>query len=767
MLEEAFRKKLNPLVISCMFVLGGGAWTFSTVYFVAEHFPELQISRHWQLLVCLFPLLLIAGLIYALIQHTAHRLLRSQIALLRVNRALKARSECSQILIRATHEQDLMTDICRVIVESEGYRLAWVGFAMNDIAKTVQPVAQWGYENGYLESLEVSWGENEQGQGPTGIAIRSGQPSVAQHILTDTKWVPWREKALRFGYASSISLPLTDGRQVFGALIIFAGEPDAFAPQEVLLLKALAEDLSYGITTLRLRKEQEQGESKRMLLATIVEQESDGVLTFNTKGIVNYANPSFEKISGYARDELIGFDIWEIAQRQTNQNFFQSMAAALDRDHCGSERFVNRRKDGTLYDVATRIFPVCSSSGISDYAAVIRDLTHEVQLEHQLCQAQKMEAIATLAGGIAHDFNNILAAIITNTEMAQDCITEGDIIGEHLAIVFKAGLRAKNLVKQILTLSCQGDEERQPVRLEQVAQECMKLLRASLPTTIGIHTQLSESLGLVMADPTQVHQVIMNLCTNAADAMRETGGTLSLLLDNVEITETEPLTDPPLPAGHYLRLTVTDTGHGMDRKTAELIFNPFFTTKGPGRGTGLGLSVVHGIVKSHGGGIAFTSNVGQGTTFYVLLPRLDSAVKLFADETYGAVPGGHERILFLDDEDDLVYVGQKMLEYLGYEVVSGTSGLGALDVFRAQPDRFDLVITDQTMPHLTGDQLAGKLLECRPDIPIILCTGMGPATIGGVSTEKARAIGIREVLMKPVERGELARAIRRVLDRPN
>jgi PAS domain S-box-containing protein len=766
MAQKVFQERLNPFLISTLFVLVGGLWIFATLYFFSERFPDPELFRRWELVLCLFPLLIIAGLIYFLIRHTAVTLIHSQDSLQRANRALKARGECSQVLVRAADEQDLMSGICRIIVESEGYRLAWVGFALNDAAKTVQPVAQWGYENGYLDTLQVSWGENEHGRGPTGIAIRSGQPTVAQHILTDPKWEPWREKALRFGYASSISLPLSNGYQVLGALVIFAGEPDAFDSREVTLLKALADDLFYGITTLRLRKERERGKNEQLLLATIVEQEADGVLTFNTAGLVQYVNPAFEAISGYARDELVGSDIRKSAQQEPNQKFFQAMAEALGRENGHSERFINRRKDGTLYDVAMRISPVCGPTGITAYAAVIRDLTHEVQLERQLGQAQKMEAIATLAGGIAHDFNNILAAIITNTEMAQDYAAAGDILGEHLAIVLKAGSRAKNLVKQILTLSCQGEKERQPVRLELITRECMKLLRASLPTTIDLHRHSADGLGLVLADPTQMHQVIMNLCTNAADAMRETGGMLDILLANVDLAAGELTTDPPLPAGRYLRMTVTDTGHGIDRKTAERIFDPFFTTKGPGRGTGLGLSVVHGIVKNHGGGIAFSSEPGKGTTFHVLLPRIESWTKNTEEAPVGANPGGTECILFLDDEEDLVYAGQKLLEKLGYEVVSGTSSLGALQVFRAQPERFDLVITDQTMPHLTGDRLAREMLSLRPNLPIILCTGMGPSSLGGVTTEMASAIGIREVVQKPVERSELARTIRRVLDQP-
>ena len=763
MVAKKLPKKLNLFLFFTYFGLLGGLWVIPTILF-SERFPDPALFRRWELIPFLGCLLLAAGVLLFLVRHTEQTLHSSRAALDRVRLALKARSECSQILVRATEELELMGEICRIIVDSEGYRLAWVGFAKDDAGKTIQPVAQWGYENGYLETLQVSWGDNPHGQGPTGIAIRTGTPSVVQHILTDPKWEPWRERALLQGYASSISLPLADAGRIFGALVIFAGEPDAFDGQEVDLLKGLADDLAHGIATLRLRKERERGEQERLLLATIVEQELDGVLTFDTGGMIQYVNPALEAISGFRRGELIGNSIREIRSDGPHREFFRLMVEAQTHVKAGTARFIDHRKNGEPYDMDARVFPVCRPGGVTAFAAVVRDLTHEVHLERQLRQAQKMEAIATLTGGIAHDFNNILGAITINTELALDLIPETVELREHLNIVLKAGVRAKNLVKQIMTLSCQTEKERQPVRLDQVVGECMKLLRPSLPTTIALRHQRGEDLGLVMADPGQLHQVIMNLCTNAADAMRETGGNLEILLQNVDLEAGAPAAIPYLAEGAYVRLSVADTGHGMERRTMERIFDPFFTTKGPGRGTGLGLSVVHGIVRNHGGGISFTSEPGKGTTFQVLLPR--TILPEPPREEAARVPrsDGRERILLLDDEEDLVFAVQRMLEKLGYEVVAGTDSLEGLEVFRAQPGHFDLVVTDQTMPRLTGEKLAREILALRPEIPIILCTGLGYGACGGLTEESARAAGIREVVMKPVERGELARAIRRVLD---
>jgi CheY-like chemotaxis protein len=376
-----------------------------------------------------------------------------------------------------------------------------------------------------------------------------------------------------------------------------------------------------------------------------------------------------------------------------------------------------------------------------------------------------MEAIATLAGGIAHDFNNILAAIITNTEMALDDIEADTAVREHLEIVLQAGFRAKNVVRQIRTLSCQGEKEREPVQIELVAKECIKLLRASLPSTIDIPRKLVAGLGTVLIDPTQIHQIIMNLCTNAADAMREGGGTLSVSLARVEIGPDAEPSLPLLPSGHYLQLTVADNGHGMDNRTMERIFDPFFTTKGQGRGTGLGLSVVHAIVKNHHGAITVESVPGQGSVFRVFLPRVADPIAR-TEEIPAAAPlprGKGESILLVDDEETFVFAVQKMLEHLGYRVVAGTDSREALEVFRAQSDLFDLIITDQTMPNLTGDRLAREMLKIRPDIPVILCSGSDPGT-GSLSLREANSIGISELVTKPMDRRELAGVVRRVLD---
>jgi len=377
-----------------------------------------------------------------------------------------------------------------------------------------------------------------------------------------------------------------------------------------------------------------------------------------------------------------------------------------------------------------------------------------------LRQAQKMEALGTLAGGIAHDFNNILGVIIGYTEMAQMETDEGSSPQSSFQEVLKAANRAKDLVKQILAFSRQGEQEKRPVQVGLITNEALKMLRASLPSTIEIQKDV-QSKAAVMADPTQIHQVLMNLCTNAAHAMRREGGILSVSLQDVRIEQDFIAPNSELLYGPYVRLTVKDTGHGIAPFILDRIFDPFFTTKKQGVGTGLGLSVVHGIVKSHGGAIEVESVPGQGTSFHVFFPAMEAAVEKPVVQA-GALPSGSECILIVDDEPGLAKTTMQMLERLGYLVEFRTNGVDALEAVRARAheNRFDLVITDMTMPHLTGADLARELFKLDPQLAVVLCTGFSER----MDPEKAQKLGIQGFLMKPFALRDLAEMVRRVLD---
>jgi len=385
------------------------------------------------------------------------------------------------------------------------------------------------------------------------------------------------------------------------------------------------------------------------------------------------------------------------------------------------------------------------------------------RLHSQLIQAQKMEAIGTLAGGIAHDFNNILAAIMGYTELSLQEAPENSSLKSKLEQVLKAGMRAKELVEQILAFGRQTQQvlQPQPIQIGLIVKEVLKFLKSTFPSTIQIRQNLL-SRGSVMMDPSQMHQIVMNLCTNAKHAMEENGGTLEVELRELEI-ESDAESGPDaagLQPGPYLKLTVRDSGPGIAPDAIKRIFEPYFTTKEKGVGTGLGLAMVHGIATRCHGTVTVDTRLGKGTAFHVFLPRSDSGEQNQRAGSMLPLPAGPERILLVDDEPQLIAVGHQMLEMLGYQVVTRNSSLEALKAFKQSPHDYDLVITDMTMPYMTGEKLARELIAIRPEIPVILCTGYSDR----INEQTARAIGVRAFAMKPFTLSHLARTIREVLD---
>lgn len=389
----------------------------------------------------------------------------------------------------------------------------------------------------------------------------------------------------------------------------------------------------------------------------------------------------------------------------------------------------------------------------------MRSEAENIQLQKQLTQAHKMEAIGTLAGGIAHDFNNILGAIIGYTEIASESIQQESIANQHLGKVLEASHRAATLVKQILAFSRQVNIERTPLDPSLIVREAINFLRPSLPSTITIKQDINSATGSILADATQVQQILMNLCTNASHAMEQTGGTLEIILKNCEFSSEDLKHRPEVQPGQFVLLSVRDSGQGIKPEIQDKIFDPFFTTKDVGKGTGMGLAIVHGIIANYGGFIECDSKIGIGTNFRVYFPAIDQEITSKA-KSFEIAPCGTERILLVDDELMLAELGKTMLERLGYEVTMHTSSLYALNTFHDRPDFFDAVITDQTMPGMTGINLAKRMLELRPDVPIILCTGNNTL----IDEEQAKSVGIKGFATKPLSKNRIATLLRNVLD---
>ncbi len=535
-------------------------------------------------------------------------------------------------------------------------------------------------------------------------------------------------------------------------------------------LKQLEKKLRSREEAARMEMEQALRKSEEKY-RTVLETIEDGYFEVNLAGNLTFFNDSMCRILGYTRDELLGMNNRQYMDGENAEKVYETFNWVYRTGNpCKAFDWQLIRKDGAVCWVETSVTLITDEQGHPlGFKGIARDVTErkkalreKEELEAQLRQAQKMEAIGTLAGGIAHDFNNILSAVIGYTELSAREAEKGTDLHTNLSRVLEAGNRARDLVKQILTLSRRGEAEFSPVPIVPLVKEVLKMLRSTFPAYIEVNENiLTREQPIVVADPTQIHQVIVNLATNAKHAIDECTketGVVEVSVQPVRLDEEGCRFVSNLVPGDYVRITVSDTGMGISEKDVDRIFEPYFTTREKGVGTGLGLSIVHGIVRSHKGGISVESRPGEGSRFHVYLPvNSDELGGEIHEKTDPWLPGGNERVLFVDDEVFIVEMQQKSLEALGYKVTPKTRSSSALEAFIKEPYGFDIVITDMTMPEMNGPKLISKIKKIRPDIPVILCTGFGDGY-------PEKEYGADCILIKPIGRGKMAKTVRAFLD---
>ena len=610
------------------------------------------------------------------------------------------------------------------------------------------------------------------GEGLSGKVLQSGNPLKVDEYH---HW-PGRHHNAKFDEMSvSLGIPLKSGDQTIGVIGLCSLNPQKqFGDNEIAVLTRFGELASIALDNAHLHAKLQQELLER--------SEAEKILKNSRKTFRTVLDSIDATI--YVAD----MDTYEIIFMNKNMrdNFGQNLVGQLcyrvfrneshPCEHCTNSRLLDEQGEPTGAIVWEGKNPLINKWYINYDRAikwidgryvrlqVATDITKlkalekaRLKSEAYLRQAQKLEAIGTLAGGIAHDFNNILSAIMGYAELSMMDITKESDAKYNLNEIYKASQRAKDVVKQILTFSRQSDQDRKPLKIDPIVKESIKMLKASLPATIQIQQYIDPAAGIIEADATEVHQIIMNLCTNAYHAMSETGGLLEVQVKNIDLNM-KSADHLKVAAGNYLALTVADTGHGMAPEVVERIFEPYFTTKEKDKGTGMGLAVVHGILKSYGGAVSVESEPGKGSNFTVYIPTGPKEVKREIKPPQN-LPTGNERILFVDDEHALAEIGKKSLEHLGYRVETRTSSIEALALFQESPDMFDLIITDMTMPQITGEKLAGEIIKIRDDIPIIICSGYSD----DLTEDRAGKIGISAFLMKPLVIRDLATAIRKVL----
>ena len=664
----------------------------------------------------------------------------------------------SQTLSETLNQDKLLLTLMNIVIENAG---AGKGYVILERKGRLYIEA----ESSINEETEVNKSVPVETRDEIAHSVINYVKRTKQHIVlddsTDNNTFITDPYIIKNRPKSILCMPIVKQTRLVGLLYLENSiTSNAFTTERVETLRLLSSQVAISLeNSVYYRNLQELNKEMKQLV-TAMESIDQAIVITDTKGKIYYANPFLESVSGYKPEDVAGESMSIFDSGNPDQADYYEMWNRVAAGEVWSGQIVSRKKDGTLYTERMTISPVYDASGrVVNFVAVKKDITGEMKLESRLRNKQKLESIGTLAGGIAHDFNSLLMAIIGYTELTRDVLPEKSEEKDNLNQVLNASYNAVNMIQRILTFSRQGEQDQMQLNITSIVEETLSLIRMSIPSTIEMEHNFNLHSEEILADPTQIQQVLINLCTNAEYAMRENGGRLKVELDRVEVDRAFAEVEG-LQKQNCVKLTVTDNGIGMPVETTVRIFDPFFTTKKIGEGTGMGLGIVHGIIKNHGGAITVSSEPGKGTTFNIFFPIVNSESALVPETVNHKKQMGNERVLFIDDEESIVNIGKLMLESLGYKVETETKSVKALEIFRQDPDRFDIIITDNTMPELTGLELAKEILKIKPGTPIILCTGYHEDII----TEKAREIGISEYITKPCNSIVLGSSIRRVLD---
>jgi PAS domain S-box-containing protein len=674
-------------------------------------------------------------------------------------RALQLLLRCTQAITAAENEHDLLQRVCDTAVDVGGFRMVWIGYAGDQEHKPIIPQAHAGDEQGYLAQGQISWSASDpRGQGPGGQVIRSGSPVVIPDFTAADAVAPWREAGQRRGYRAMAVFPLKDEKRTFGILALYLGELRTPFDDELELLQELADNVAHGVLVMRLRSQRRADQQKVARQAALLDKATDAIFVRDLEHRVLYWNKSAERLYEWSADEAVGRHAADLLHAPDGRDAFdQACGKLLD---CGewAGEWTKKSRSGRVLTVEARWTLVRDENGQPECVLAINtDITERKKLEKQFLRAQRLESIGTLAGGIAHDLNNVLTPIMLSLQLLKLQCAEGDS-GELIATCEASASRAGTMLKQLLLFSRGAEGAKATVQVPDLLQDVVRITRETFLKQLDVRTRVASDIWSVVGDPTQLHQVLLNLCVNARDAMPR-GGTLTLSAENVTLDEHYASMNVEGSPGPYVCIEVQDTGSGIAPDMLDKIFDPFFTTKDVGKGTGLGLSTSLSIVKAHGGFFRVYSELGTGTSFKIYLPA-GVGESLSPEPVAPTLPRGNgQLVLVIDDEPSIRQISRQTLEAFGYSVLTAADGAEGIALFAARQAEIQVVIVDMMMPILDGPATIQVLQRLKPNLPIIGASGL--AANGNLA--RAASLGVKHFLQKPYGAADLLNTLRQVL----